>query len=50
MDAQTIERYKAGWSPSGPREGFPELPVLPGGRYVDRQFLAFEHEYLWKNS
>jgi hypothetical protein len=35
MDAQTIERYKAGMdyerSPNGAPEGFPELPLLPGG-------------------
>ncbi len=54
MDAQTIERYKAGMdyerTRKGPPEGFPRLPLLPGGRYVDPGFLALEREHLWKKS
>ena len=34
----------------GPPPGFPELPVIPGGRYTDPAFLALEERYLWKKS
>ena len=34
----------------GPPAGFPELPVIPGGRYTDPSFLALEERYLWKKS
>jgi phenylpropionate dioxygenase-like ring-hydroxylating dioxygenase large terminal subunit len=54
MDAATVERLKAGMhyeaERSGPPEGFPKLPVIPGGRYTDPAFLALEHEYLWRRS
>ena len=54
MDAMTVERLKAGMryeaDRSGPPEGFPKLPVIPGGRYTDPAFLALEHEHLWRKS
>lgn len=31
-------------------EGFPELPQIPGSRYIDPVFLALEDRYIWKNS
>ena len=34
----------------GPPPGFPELPVIPGGRYTDPAFLALEERHLWKKS
>lgn len=34
----------------GPPPGFPELPMIPGGRYTDPAFLALEERYLWKRS
>ena len=34
----------------GPPPGFPELPVIPGGRYTDPAFLALEERHLWKRS
>ncbi|MDH5228083.1 MAG: Rieske (2Fe-2S) protein, partial [Gammaproteobacteria bacterium] len=34
----------------GPPPGFPELPLIPGGRYTDPAFLALEEQYLWKRS
>ena len=34
----------------GPPPGFPELPLIPGGRYTDPAFLALEERHLWKRS
>lgn len=34
----------------GPPAGFPELPVVPGGRYTDPAFLELEQQHLWKRS
>ena len=34
----------------GPPPGFPELPLVPGGRYTDPAFLALEEQFLWKRS
>jgi phenylpropionate dioxygenase-like ring-hydroxylating dioxygenase large terminal subunit len=34
----------------GPPPGFPELPLIPGGRYTDPAFLALEDRFLWKRS
>jgi len=54
MDAATVERLKAGMhyeaERTAPPEGFPKLPVIPGGRYTDPGFLALEQEYLWRRS
>jgi len=54
MDAATVERLKAGMhyeaERTAPPEGFPKLPVIPGGRYTDPAFLALEQEYLWRRS
>lgn len=33
-----------------PPPGFPKLPVIPGGRYTDPDFLALERKYLWQAS
>jgi phenylpropionate dioxygenase-like ring-hydroxylating dioxygenase large terminal subunit len=33
-----------------PPEGFPALPVIPGGRYTDPAFLELETRHLWKRS
>jgi len=41
-------RYEA--ERAAPPEGFPKLPVIPGGRYTDPAFLALEQEYLWRRS
>ena len=37
-------------SRSGPPEGFPALPEIPGGRYTDPAFLEAEWQALWKRS
>ncbi|MFN3232054.1 MAG: aromatic ring-hydroxylating oxygenase subunit alpha [Alphaproteobacteria bacterium] len=37
-------------SRSGPPEDFPELPDIPGGRYVDETFWEAEWDALWKKS
>jgi phenylpropionate dioxygenase-like ring-hydroxylating dioxygenase large terminal subunit len=54
MDSQLIERIRDGIAyesaRSGPPEGFPQLPDIPGGRYTDPEFLALENEHLWKRS
>ena len=34
----------------GPPPGFPELPLIPGGRYTDPAFLELEQRYLWRRS
>jgi phenylpropionate dioxygenase-like ring-hydroxylating dioxygenase large terminal subunit len=41
---------KAEQEREGPPPGFPELPVIPGGRYTDPEFLALEERHLWKKS
>jgi choline monooxygenase len=33
-----------------PPDDFPGLPMIPGGRYTDPDFLALEQQYLWKKS
>jgi choline monooxygenase len=46
MDAATVEYLKAGMSAeaarTAPPEGFPPLPLIPGGRYTDPAFLDLE--------
>lgn len=37
-------------SRKGPPEGFPQLPDIPGGRYVDPAFNALETEHMWHKS
>ena len=37
-------------SREAPPAGFPELPLIPGGRYTDPAFLELEQRYLWKRS
>jgi phenylpropionate dioxygenase-like ring-hydroxylating dioxygenase large terminal subunit len=41
---------KAEQGREGPPPGFPEMPIIPGGRYTDTAFLALEDKYLWKKS
>jgi phenylpropionate dioxygenase-like ring-hydroxylating dioxygenase large terminal subunit len=54
MDATTERNLFAGMQAeqdrAAPPEGFPALPVIPGGRYTDPAFLALEQEYLWRRS
>jgi len=35
---------------AGPPEGFPRLPDVPAGRYIDPSFLALERERMWKRA
>ena len=35
---------------TGPPEGFPQLPVIPAGRYTDPTFLELEMSAMWKRS
>jgi phenylpropionate dioxygenase-like ring-hydroxylating dioxygenase large terminal subunit len=54
MDAAATARAKAAmeWERgrNGPPEGFPRLPLIPGGRYVDPAFLALERDGMWKRA
>ncbi len=53
-DQSTVERHLAGmryeFERTEPPPGFPRLPMIPGGRYTDPDFLALEDKYLWKKS
>lgn len=33
-----------------PPEGFPQLPDVPAGRYVDPRFFALEMQHIWRKS
>lgn len=54
MDQQFEQTLFAGMKAEqdrdGPPEGFPQLPMIPGGRYTDPAFLKLEHEFLWQKS
>ena len=54
MDAQTVERLERGMhferDRKAPPQGFPRLPDIPGGRYVDPAFLEAERDGLWKKA
>ena len=54
MDQSFIDRVYEGFdyerSRKGPPEDFPALPVIPGGRYTDPEFLELEQQHLWKKS
>src|SRR3569833_3991781 len=54
MDSTTVRRFLEGMkyeaARTAPPEGFPRLPDIPAGRYVDPDFLRLEREYLWKKS
>ena len=54
MDAMTVQRFLDGMKfeaeRTGPPEGFPKMPDIPAGRYVDPAFLALEREHLWRKS
>ena len=54
MDAETTERIKREIAyergRTAPPEGFPKLPDIPAGRYVDPDFFALEQERIWPRS
>lgn len=54
MDASAIDRVKDQMNFEtariAPPQDFPKLADIPAGRYVDPEFLALEHEGLWKRS
>jgi hypothetical protein len=35
---------------TGPPEGFPGFPVIPGKRYTDHEFQKLEFKYLWQKT
>lgn len=43
IDATAAERER-----TGPPAGFPALPELPPGRYLDDAFFALERQHLWQ--
>jgi len=54
MDAATVKRFLDGMQyeaeRTAPPEGFPHLPDIPAGRYVNAEFLSLEEKQLWKKS
>lgn len=54
MDQCFIDRVYEGFeyerSRKGTPEGFPALPLIPGGRYTDPDFLELEGQFLWQKS
>jgi choline monooxygenase len=54
MDATTTQRIKDNIAfeaaRTAPPPGFPRLPDIPAGRYVDPHFLDLEKQRLWKRS
>jgi phenylpropionate dioxygenase-like ring-hydroxylating dioxygenase large terminal subunit len=54
MDQSFIDLVYEGFeyerSRSKPPEKFPALPVIPGGRYTDSEFLELEQQFLWQKS
>jgi nitrite reductase/ring-hydroxylating ferredoxin subunit len=54
MKAADIERIKAGYAYEATRaaapDNFPQLPDIPGGRYVDPHFFELEMRQLWRKT
>ena len=54
MDAMEVGRITAGMSfeagRTEPPEGFPRLPDIPGGRYVEPGFFDLERQHLWRDA
>ena len=54
MDQATNDKIIAGIQTelerTAPPEGFPALPTIPAGRYIDPEFLELENKYVWKKS
>lgn len=54
MDQCFIDRVYEGFeyerSRKEPPADFPVLPLIPGGRYTDPDFLELEQKFLWKKS
>ncbi len=54
MDQAVNDRLIAGMAfekaRKGVPEGFPQLPRVPAGRYLDPSFLALERQAMWKKS
>jgi phenylpropionate dioxygenase-like ring-hydroxylating dioxygenase large terminal subunit len=54
VDAATVQRFLDGMKfeaeRTAPPPGFPALPEIPAGRYVEPAFLALERQFLWRRS
>lgn len=54
MDAQLVERIKREIefesTRSAPPAGFPDLPDIPAGRYIDPAFFELEQKHIWSKT
>ncbi|MEM9322785.1 MAG: aromatic ring-hydroxylating dioxygenase subunit alpha [Pseudomonadota bacterium] len=54
MDQAVLQRIEEGMAYEAARKepppGFPQLPKIPGGRYVASEFQALEREHLWRKA
>ena len=54
MDQRFISQMESGFEHERGREApppdFPNLPLIPGGRYTDPEFLELERRFLWQRS
>ena len=48
--ARVREQMDYEWKREGPPDGFPALPPIPTGRYIDPDFFELERVHLWKKS
>ena len=54
MDQAVLQRIEEGMAYEAARKapppGFPQLPKIPGGRYVASEFQTLEREHLWRKA
>jgi phenylpropionate dioxygenase-like ring-hydroxylating dioxygenase large terminal subunit len=54
MTGMDVQKYLDGMAAeqarTDPPAGFPELPVIPGGRYIDPEFIELEKTFMWRRS
>jgi len=54
MDQALMDRIKdkiiGEFDREGLPDGFPELPVIPAGRYTEQQFYDLEQEHMWSKT
>jgi len=48
--AQIKESMAAEAARKAPPEGFPRLPAIPAGRYINDAFLTLERDFMWKRA
>ena len=47
---KVLEGFEREKARTGPPEGFPGFPVIPGERYTDSEFQKLEIKHLWHKS